>query len=476
MTDISQKNVVVVGGGLSGLSAALEVRRVAQDRGLPVKVTVLERDDHVGGKIGSVRKDGFLCETGPNGFLDNKPATMALVGRMGVEDKLLKSNDDARKRYVFCDGRLQRIPEDPVSFATSELMSIRGKIRLAAEMFLPQGEPGVDETVAQFVRRRLGQEALDKLIDPMAAGVYAGDPSMMSLQSCFPKVAMIEQQFGGLLRGMLAMQKMAKARGQEGPQSAGPTGVLWSFGDGTVELPKMIADKLAQFDEGSVRTSTSAVALDREGSGWTVKTDKGDTLAADAVVLAAPAYDAAVLVRPHLEEGAKMLSNIPYVPTAIFCIGYNREDIEMPLDGFGFLIPTKEGRQILGSLWSSSIFASRAPDGKVLFTLIVGGARNPELVGLSDDELEKVCRAELQVTMGIKAAPVFSFASKWARAIPQYMVGHAERVAKLEAQVAALGGLHLGGNSFYGIGINDCTARAEVLGPMVVDGILEGRQ
>ncbi len=469
MTDVLEtRNVVVVGGGLSGLSAALEVRRVAAEKGLAVNVTVLERDERVGGKIGSVRKEGFLCETGPNGFLDNKPATMALVSRMGVEDKLLKSSDDARKRYVFSGGRLQQIPEDPISFLTSELMSIRGKIRLAAEMFLPQGDPAVDETVAQFVRRRLGQEALDKLIDPMAAGVYAGDPGMMSLQSCFPKVAMIEQQFGGLLRGMLAMQKMAKARGQQGPQSAGPTGVLWSFGAGTVELPELIA---AQLGDGAVRTSTSAVALERDGTGWSVKTDTGDTLAADAVVLAAPAYDAAVLVRPHLEEGAKMLSNIPYVPTAIVCVGYERDDVPLPLDGFGFLIPTKEGRRILGSLWSSSIFVKRAPDGKVLLTLIVGGARNPELVGLSDEELEKVCRAELELTMGIKAAPIFSFASKWARAIPQYMVGHAARVANLEEEVAALGGLYLGGNSFYGIGINDCTARAEVLGPMVVDGL-----
>jgi oxygen-dependent protoporphyrinogen oxidase len=238
------KHVVVAGGGLSGLSAAWAISHEAKERGLPLNVTLIEKEEQVGGKIGTIQEEGFSCETGPNGFLDNKPATMALVGRMGVEDHLLKSDDNARKRFIFSDGRLQQLPEDPMSFMMSDLLSIRGRLRIATELFLPQGDGTGDETVAAFVRRRLGQEALDKLIDPMAAGVYAGDPNVMSLESAFPKVAMIERQFGGLIKGLLTMQKMAKERGQEGPQSAGPGGVLWSFKEGTGELPELLASQL----------------------------------------------------------------------------------------------------------------------------------------------------------------------------------------------------------------------------------------
>ena len=458
------KHVVVVGGGLSGLAAARAVLDDADKRGLPARLTLLERDPVLGGKIRSSREEGYLCEHGPNGFLDNKPSTLALADRLGVRDRLLRSNDKARKRFVFTGGELRQLPEDPVSFLLSDILSIRGKLRLGAEFFLPQGDPSEDESVAAFVRRRLGDEALDKLIDPMSAGIYAGDPSVMSLRSCFPKVAQLEAQFGGLLKGMLAMQKMAKAMGRQGPQSAGPGGVLWSLGEGTGELIDLLAESL----EGqTVLTGVGAEEMERADGRWTVRTSAGDRLEADAVVLATPAYDAARLLRAHDGALAEKMYAIPYVPAAVVCLGFSRAEVAHPLDGFGFLIPSSEGRRILGSLWSSSIFAGRAPEGNVLLTQIVGGARNPELVDLPDEDLLSAVRDELAWTLGLRAPPAYAKIVRWSRAIPQYVVGHGERLREIEARVAALGGVHLGGNAYYGIGINDCTGHAETLGPRV---------
>lgn len=464
------KRVVVIGGGLSGLAVAWHVVDSARDRGLDLRVTLLERDPVFGGKIRSTREDGYLCEEGPNGFLDNKPATLALVQRLGIQELLLKSNDRARKRFIFTDGELKLLPEDPVSFLLSDILSIRGKLRLAAEMFLPEGDPDDDESVAAFVRRRLGDEALDKLIDPMSAGVYAGDPSVMSLRSCFPKVAMIEQQFGGLLKGMLAMQKMAKMAGKEGPKGAGPGGVLWCFGDGAAQLIHTLADRLRDHD---VRSGTAAEALELAGERWRVRVTEGDPLEADAVVIATPAYDAAHLLGAHDAALSDLLYTIPYVPAAVVCTGFRADEVPHPLDGFGFLIPSSEERRILGSLWSSSIFEHRAPDGSVLLTQIVGGARDPELASLGDDELLRVVREELSWTLNIRAEPRYVKIVRWPRAIPQYVVGHEARLREIEGRVAGLGRLFLGGNAYYGIGINDCTARGAELGPTVV-GALAG--
>ncbi|GAB4252150.1 MAG: protoporphyrinogen oxidase [Deferrisoma sp.] len=454
----------MIGGGLSGLSAAWAVIRAAREAGVGADVTVCEREPVPGGKIRSERIGGYLCEAGPNGFLDNKPSTLAVSRAVGLGDRLLRSRDEARKRFVFAGGRLRQLPEDPMSFLASDVLSIRGKLRLAAEFLLPQGDPEEDESVAAFVRRRLGEEALDRLIDPMAAGIYAGDPEVMSLRSSFPKVYQLEQRFGGLLRGMMEMRKMAAAAGAQGPASAGPGGVLWSYPEGLEEL---IRGLVVAVGAERVRTGAAAETLERAGKAWTVRFADGTVAEADVLVLAVPAYDAARLVGPLDERLAALLQTIPYVPAAVVCTGLPREAVPHPLDGFGFLIPKSEGRRILGSLWSSSIFAHRAPDGRVLLTQILGGARNPELVGLGDEELTRVVREELRITLGIEAEPEFVWIRRWERAIPQYVVGHGERLREIEARVEALGGVHLAGNAFYGIGVNDCTARGEELGPRV---------
>ncbi|MBI5442481.1 MAG: protoporphyrinogen oxidase [Deltaproteobacteria bacterium] len=465
------KRAVVIGGGLSGLAAAWSLLEEARARSLELDLTLLERDPQTGGKIRSFREHGYLWEGGPPGFLDNKPSTLALSKRLGIDGRLLKSSDEARKRYIFTGGTLKLLPEDPVSFLLSDLISIRGKLRLGAEFFLPQGDPAQDESVAAFVRRRLGDEALEKLIDPMSAGIYAGDPNVMSLKSCFPKVAQIEQQFGGLLKGMLGLQKMAKARGQEGPKTAGPGGYLWSFDEGAGVLTDTLAERLGT---ERVRAGREARALERSEKGWTVRTADDSIEGVDAVVVATPAFDAAQLLAPFDASLGDLLFAIPYVPAAVVSLGYARGDIPRPVDGFGFLIPRAEGRKILGSRWDSATFSGRAPDECVLLTQIVGGARNPELVGLEDEPLLAVVREEMRLTLGISVPPPFARVIRWPRAIPQYTVGHAKRLEAIEAKLSALGPLFLGGNAYYGIGINDCTGHAGVLAPRLAEVLAKG--
>ncbi len=467
------KRVVVVGGGLSGLATGWAIRQAAGDAGLPLEIRIVERDTVLGGKIRSERAGGFLCEAGPNGFLDNKPHTLGLCRRLGLQDRLLRSRDEARKRYVFAGGSLRQLPEDPVTFLTSDILSIRGKLRLAAEFFLPQGDPDEDETVAAFVRRRLGDEVLDRLIDPMAAGIYAGDPEVMSLRSSFPRVFELEQRFGGLLKGMLELQRMARQAGKKGPQSAGPGGVLWSCRDGMAELIRALETAVGP---EHVTTGSGAERIEPAGkSGWHVRIRDGATLEADAVVVAVPAYDGGALLRGLDERLADLLHAVPYVPAAVVCTGYPEHAVPRALDGFGFLIPKSEGRRILGSLWSSSIFAERAPGGRVLLTQILGGARNPELVSLPEEDLVSIVRQELRLILGIEAEPEFVWVRRWPRAIPQYVVGHAQRLREIEERIGRFSGLFLAGNAFYGVGVNDCTARAEAVASQVLAHLGGGR-
>ena len=411
MNEKKTYRAAVLGGGLSGLSAAYLLQEEAAEEGIPLEVTLLEAGDRLGGKIGTVAREGFITEIGPNGFLDNKPFTLDLCRRMGVEDRLLRSNDNARKRFIFSGGVMHRLPEDPVSFMFSNLISFPGRIRIAAEYFVPQKkkEGTEDETLAEFVRRRLGQEALETLIDPMASGIFAGDPENMSLAACFPKIVALEEGYGGLIRGMLALKKEASAAGKTGPASAGPGGVLMSFNEGLEGLIQSLAERL----KGQVEISSPAGSITRKDAAGpyeiTVSGKDGTrTLEADVVILAVPADDGAELVR-ELDDGlASTMGSITYAGMAVVHVGFSEEDMPRPLDGFGFLIPHREKRRLLGSLWASSIFAGRAPEGKVLLTTMLGGAKDAATPRLPDEELLEVVREELKHTMGIEAEPLFA--------------------------------------------------------------------
>ncbi len=440
--------IVIVGGGISGLSLAeaVLVRRPSAE------VLVLEAEPRVGGKIWTDRTEsGFLCEGGVNGFLDNKPRTLELAGRLKISP--LRSNDASRKRFLYSGGRLHGLPESPPAFFLAGFLSPWGKLRLLAEPFIKKGT-GEDETLAAFATRRLGREIFNKLIDPMASGIYAGDGRQLSLQSCFPRIHELEQTYGSLIRALVAIQRRRRREG--GPKTGpGPGGVLTSFRDG---MQTMINGLMAVLGD-RVRTGCPVEAVAPRGDRWEVNTPQG-VEEADRVVVASPAYAAGKILAGLDPDFGRILGGIPYPSVAVCCLGYRKEKVGHALDGFGYLIPAEEKRDILGSLWDSSIFPNRAPEGFVLLRSMLGGARASALAMRSEDEIADSVRKEIEDVLGITGTPDLVRVYRHERAIPQYLVGHRERLDDLDRCVSRFPGLSLTGNAYRGIGVNDCVARA----------------
>jgi oxygen-dependent protoporphyrinogen oxidase len=440
------KKVVIIGGGISGLTVAYVLRRRNED----LDITVLEADGRPGGKIWSEQADGFLCERGPNGFLDNKPRTLELCDSLGIEP--VRSNENSKRRFIYVNRKLNPLPESPPAFIKSDLISVSGKLRLLFELIAPKGPP--DETVADFILRRLGREALEKLIDPMTSGIYAGDPYKMSIKSCFPRIKELEQEYGSLIRALIKIRKKKKAE-MKGKESAGvsvaPGGTLTSFYDGAQTITDSIAGELG----GIVRLGVSVRGVAKNGTSYQVQTSD-ETIETDIVIAATPAYVSATMLR-DLDRGlSDTLSTIPYPHVSVVCFGYKREKVKHPLDGFGFLIPYIEGRRILGNLWDSSIFPNRASEGHVLLRTMAGGSKFPEIGGLDDDKLVSLVFDELKPILRLTGEPDMLRTYRWDRAIPQYLIGHEGTLNTLDTILKRYPGLYLTGNAYRGIGINDC--------------------
>jgi oxygen-dependent protoporphyrinogen oxidase len=454
------KKAIVVGGGVSGLATAYLLRKKAAAAGVELEITLLEKEPRVGGKIWSIKEEGYLCEWGPNGFLDSKPQTLDLCRQLGAADLILRSNNNARKRFIYADGILHCLPENGPAFLKSKLISWPGKLRLALELFAAKAPEGVDETLAAFGRRRLGDEALRKLIAPMVSGIFAGDPETMSLNSCFPRIAELEREYGSLIMAMIKLAKQKKremAAGKVVSSAAGPGGILTSFRGGIQTLTDILAERLGT----AVVTKQTALKVIKEGSsGFRIQTDQCE-LEADIVVLATPADVSAGLVQGLDTFINHVLLEIPYASMTVVCFGYERNKIRFDVNGFGYLIAKEEGMNTLGTLWDSSIFAERAPAGKVLFRSMMGGACFPRYINLSDEEVNNRVQADLKKIMDIKAPPSFVRIFRHEKAIPQYTVGHGERLAQLGDKLREHQGLFLTGNAYRGIGLNDCVAAAD---------------
>ncbi len=450
--------LVIIGGGISGLSLAyfLLEQRPALD------ILVLESEQKAGGKIWTDKIDGFLCEWGVNGFLDNRPKTLELVSKLGLTP--LRSNDNARKRFIFSNGRLNLLPESPTAFLASNLLSVRGRLRILWEPFVPKWQGG-DETLAHFATRRLGREAYEKLIDPMASGIFAGDPETMSLKSCFRKVYLLEQTYGSLIRGMINLQKEAKKTGRK--VGAGPGGVLTSFFDGM----ETVIQALTAFLGERLRTGSPVVSLDRKTTSYEIFLGDGTTLSADAVVCATPAFVTSAMVKELDRELSAVLSEISYPSISVVCLGYRREKIRQNLDGFGFLVPFREGRRILGTLWDSSIFPNRAPEGYVLLRTMLGGARKSDLALEPEDTLKGIVMDELRGIMGISAEPDIARVYTHPRGIPQYTIGHEQKTARIAELCRKYKGFHVTGNAYGGIGVNDCIENSSQLAQRILQEI-----
>jgi oxygen-dependent protoporphyrinogen oxidase len=448
--------IVVAGGGIAGLSIAHAIRR----RDPTVDVIVLEGAARTGGNIQTETVDGYTCESGPDGFLDNAPDTLELVRHIGLEPRLQPSLDAARRRFIFADGRLHEVPLSPGAFLRSRLISARAKLRIAWEPFAgPRVES--DESIHDFASRRIGHEAASTLVDPMVSGIFAGDPHALSLRACFPKMATLEDDHGGLFRALLATRRR-RAR------SAGigtPAGRLTSFRNGLSELPDALTRALGT----AVRTSTPVLSLSappdtraQEAAGlYTVSTTAGP-IRADAVVLSGPAAESARMIRPFDATLASLLEGIPTAPLAVVCLGYDARALaaRCPLDGFGFLVRRHPATRILGALWESSIYPNRAPAGKALLRVMLGGARDTDAVAMTDSELLATARRDLAHTMAVDAPPEFIRTVRHFRGIPQYVKGHLARLHRIETLMQIHPGLHLAGNSYRGVSINSCVAES----------------
>ncbi len=444
------KRVVVIGGGISGLSAAWFLHQKG------VEVRVIEAADRVGGVIDTARSDGFLVEQGPNTTLRKPGRPEDALGRLleqsGLDAIALEADPAGHKRFILRGGRVQALPSSPPAFVATGAFSWPAKLRLLREPFIGRGTQ--EETIAQFVTRRLGREFLDYAVDPFISGVYAGDTARLSVRAAVPRIYELEQQYGSLIRGAIALGKTAKNTGQ-------PRGKQISFADGMAALPAGIAAKLPS---GCIRTGTRAQGLEKTGDGWTIRLENRDTPeTADAVVVALPANKAVELVRPLAPKAAEILDAQPYVGIVTTGLGYRREQVAHALDGFGFLIPRVEGVRSLGALFSSSLFANRAPDGHVLLTAFIGGAHDPQAPGLDDDALTKALQADLSRCLGITGEPVFRRITRWDRAIPQYTLGHLERMAEIDRDLDRLPGLHLQSAWRGGIAVADCIRSAETV-------------
>ncbi|MBI3378943.1 MAG: protoporphyrinogen oxidase [Nitrospirae bacterium] len=460
--------LTIIGGGISGLSLAYFLL----EREPSLDIIILESEKRAGGKIWTEKVNGFLCEGGVNGFLDNRPKTLELASKLLINP--LRSTDAARKRYIFSGGKLNLLPESPVSFLTSDLLSLYGRLRVMYEFFAPRGR-AEDETLADFARRRLGKEAYEKLIDPMASGIYAGNSELLSLKSCFPKIFNLEEKYGSLIKGMIKLQrardKERRTDKLQTPNSklqtkvgAGPGGTLTSFHDGM----GMMVDSLKSSLKERLRAGSKVVSVERKNKGYAVHLSDGMVVETEILVIASPAYSAAEILKNLDRPLSSVLSEIPYPSVSVVCFGYRKERIADKLDGFGFLIPYKERRKILGSLWDSSIFPGRAPDGYALLRSMVGGARASELAMQDDSRLMDVVAEELKDIMDIKVQPDFVKIYRHEKAIPQYNIGHDRKLKAVDEMLLKYKNLYLTGNAYRGIGVNDCIENSYKLAETII--------
>ncbi len=451
--------ILVIGAGISGLSVAYRLQEQLSD----TEIQVLEAADRPGGTTWTLREDGFCVEMGPNGFLDTKPTTQQLCRDVGLSEQLVPASTAAGKnRYLYLDGRLRLLPSGPGALLGSDLLSWRGKLSLLLERFRGPGT-GADESIDAFARRRAGREAADVFADAMVTGIYAGDPARLSLPACFPRIAELERAHGSVMKGLAhsARQRRAEAAARGEPYRR--PGQMWSFAAGLRTLIEMLAGQLKRPPLYGV----SVRGIHKEGEParptWLVRADSHDSWRADAVVLTCPAYRQAEMLADLDPELAREVGEIAYNRVAVVALGYRRADVPHDLDGFGFIAPQRTRRDLLGVQWCSSIFPSRAPEGVVLLRALCGGWQRPEVVDWDEPRLLEAVRGELRLALGITAAPIFHRIVRWDRAIPQYHLGHLERLARLEVRLRPHPGLLLGGNAYRGVALNDCTEQGSVL-------------
>jgi oxygen-dependent protoporphyrinogen oxidase len=444
------KSVAIIGAGITGLTAAFYLKR----SGVPV--TVYEASDRVGGAIQSIRTEGYLAEFGPNTILETSPKVTQLVIDAGLASRRLDPDPKASARYVVRYQRPIEMPGSPLGFFTTKLFTARAKLAVLREPFVAPRRDGKEESVAEFVVRRLGKEFLDHAIDALVAGVYAGDPYKLSVPQAFPKLGQLEARYGSLIKGQIFGARERKRRGEVAKDRA----PKFSFDDGLQVLPETLRERLGE----AVRLNTSVTRLTQSSEGWALDVrERGQQSRAEhsAVIYAGTAFKLAEMeVQTSMPLRLATFAEIRYPPVASVVLGFRREDVAHPCEGFGMLIPKVEGFKILGTIFSSSLFPNRAPVGHLTLTSYVGGERFPELASLPPERLFALTCEDLRVLLGVKGKPTFQHSVFYPRAIPQYNLGYGryrEQMADIEKKAP---GLFFGGHYRDGISLSDTIVSA----------------
>lgn len=437
--------IAIIGAGITGLTAAFRL----QQQGVPV--TVYEASDRVGGVIRSIRKDGYLAEFGPNSILETSPKISSLIRDLGLEGRRLYSDPGAENRYLVRYKRTIAMPASPLKFFGTPLFSWRAKLALLREPFLPRKKDDREESVAEFVVRRLCQEFLDYAINPLVSGIYAGDPARLSVQHGFPKLAALEAKYGSLIKGQILGAKDRKKRGEVSKQEAKKV----SFDEGLQVLPDTMGVKLGR----ALRLNTAVTRIEQTGTGWrlTVKAgDREEQAEHSALLFAIPTYQLPeIRLAGGLNLNPATLKEINYPPVASVVLGFRRVEVAHPLDGFGMLIPKAEGFRILGTLFSSSLFPNRAPAGHVTLTSYVGGVRAPELALQPVEEQVRMTVEDLRVLLGVTGQPTFQHVVLYPKAIPQYELGYGRFKDLMTAIETKAPGFFFAGHYRDGISLGD---------------------
>jgi oxygen-dependent protoporphyrinogen oxidase len=443
-------DILVIGGGISGLATAFYLVRGGR------RVVLLEASPRVSGSIETWTDGPWRFELGPNTVLENHESVTRLIREASLEGEKVTASPSSKRRFLWKAGQLHALPSGPMGFLRTPLFPASAKLRLLREPWIPRPAGDPEETIATFVRRRLGQAFLDYAVGPFVSGVYAGDPERLSVRYAVPRIASLERDHGSLIRGALARRK--------GPA---PGGAMISFREGLDQLPRTLARRIG--DMGDVRTGVACRRIIRTADGFRAETDAGP-VEARQVVLAVPADAAAQLLDEATEGRSRDFAEIPYAAVALVSTGWRRGDIAHPLGGFGFLAPRKEGLHALGVLFPSEIFPGRAPEGHTVLTAFVGGRTEPEAAGWDDDRLMSAVLGELRQTVGVRGEPLIHTIRRWPRAIPQYEVGHGRFLDRAREIEAALPGLRIGGNFLHGVSVPDCIRNATELAATMLQG------
>ena len=470
------RTVAVIGGGISGLSTAYALYEKAAAAGVPIRCTVVDAAPSWGGKIVTHRVGDLVTEAGPDSFLSQKTAAIELCAKLGLTDQLINTNETSQRACVFSQGRLRELPEGLVvispnqlgPFLRSGLLSWSGLARMGLDLAMPAKRSSNDESLSSFFRRRMGRQAFERMLEPLMAGIYAGDAEQMSVQATFPRFVELEQQYGSVIRGMMTARKSGPSATSAGPKRT----MFVSLKNGLSDLVDALVRRLTE--QGvTLKSGTVVDALrvrSHQPGRWMYDVILGDgsALSVDSLVLATPAYVSAELVRPLTPIAGGLLDMIPYASTATIAMAYPRAAVAGAAEGFGFVVPRAEGRDLIAATWTSLKWPHRAPADQLLVRCYVGGVGREAILQLDDRALVARVREELASMCGVTAEPNYVEVNRWIKAMPQYTLGHLDRLNQIEAALSRYGGLVLTGAGYRGVGIPDCIRDGAVAADRVV--------